>query len=178
MYDPFAGTGSLLYTAMHWGAMGIGSDIDGRQMRGKGASPYSVIRLRTMLIDYTVDDTTDTSGPGVFRAAQQYALRDRLLDCATFDVTAHPWRRGGVLDAIVTDPPCECGNRARMRRPRELIGGGGQMACGLARKGSEDRSSRASRAMSRCSCPMASIFTSACQRPYGAARCIHTDATL
>jgi tRNA (guanine10-N2)-methyltransferase len=49
----------------------------------------------------------DPSGPGVYRAASQYNVRDRLLDCATFDVTLNPWRRGGILDAIVTDPPCE-----------------------------------------------------------------------
>ena len=36
VYDPFAGTGSLLYTCAHWGSYVMGSDIDGRQMRGKG----------------------------------------------------------------------------------------------------------------------------------------------
>jgi len=35
IYDPFAGTGSLLYAVAHWGAYVFGSDIDGRQMRGK-----------------------------------------------------------------------------------------------------------------------------------------------
>lgn len=35
MYDPFAGTGSMLYALAHWGAYVFGSDIDGRQMRGK-----------------------------------------------------------------------------------------------------------------------------------------------
>jgi hypothetical protein len=50
---------------------------------------------------------SDPSGPGVFRAAAQYNVRDQLLDCMTFDVTLNPWRTGGFLDAIVTDPPCE-----------------------------------------------------------------------
>lgn len=36
IYDPFVGTGSLLYSCAHWGAYVLGSDIDGRQMRGKG----------------------------------------------------------------------------------------------------------------------------------------------
>jgi tRNA G10 N-methylase Trm11 len=36
IYDPFVGTGSLLYACAHWGATVIGSDIDGRQIRGKG----------------------------------------------------------------------------------------------------------------------------------------------
>ena len=42
VYDPFAGTGSLLYTCAHWGSMVVGSDIDGRQMRGKGEF-YSIL---------------------------------------------------------------------------------------------------------------------------------------
>ncbi|KAJ1304737.1 hypothetical protein OPQ81_005875 [Rhizoctonia solani] len=65
IYDPFVGTGSMLYTAAHFGALVFGSDIDGRQMRGK--------------------DTT----PGIQKAAAQYG----------------PLRRGGLFDAIVTDPP-------------------------------------------------------------------------
>jgi hypothetical protein len=48
----------------------------------------------------------DKSGPGVFRAATQYGIRDKMLDCLTFDVTRNPWRRGELLDAIITDPPC------------------------------------------------------------------------
>ena len=44
--------------------------------------------------------------PGIIRAALQYGVQDRLLDCLTFDVTRSPIRRGGWVDAIVTDPPC------------------------------------------------------------------------
>ena len=49
MYDPFAGTGSLLYACAHWGAYVMASDIDGRQMRGKGVSgpPLMVIHADT-----------------------------------------------------------------------------------------------------------------------------------
>jgi tRNA (guanine10-N2)-methyltransferase len=36
VYDPFVGTGSMLYTSAHWGAFVVGSDIDGRHIRGKG----------------------------------------------------------------------------------------------------------------------------------------------
>lgn len=86
VYDPFAGTGSLLYTCAHWGSVVVGSDIDGRQMRGKQGKGQE---------------------PGVFRAAEAYGVRDRVLDCLTFDVTRNMWRRGGILDAIITDPPCE-----------------------------------------------------------------------
>ncbi|KAL7418709.1 hypothetical protein Q5752_006392 [Cryptotrichosporon argae] len=85
IYDPFVGTGSLLYAAAHWGAYVIGSDIDGRQMRGKQKGKDVV--------------------PGIIRAAEQYGVADKFLALSTFDVAQHPWRLGGWLDAIVTDPP-------------------------------------------------------------------------
>ncbi|KAK4055764.1 hypothetical protein OIV83_000311 [Microbotryomycetes sp. JL201] len=78
-YDPFAGTGSMLLTAAAFGATVFGSDIDGRQMRGK----------KTSIKD----------------SAKQYGVEDRILDCATFDMTQHPFRTGELFDAIVTDPP-------------------------------------------------------------------------
>lgn len=37
IWDPFVGTGGLGYPVAHFGALFWGSDIDGRQMRGKGA---------------------------------------------------------------------------------------------------------------------------------------------
>jgi tRNA (guanine10-N2)-methyltransferase len=36
VYDPFVGTGSFLLTSAQFGAFTMGSDIDGRQIRGKG----------------------------------------------------------------------------------------------------------------------------------------------
>lgn len=81
IYDPFAGTGSMLYTSAFFGARVWGSDIDGRQMRGK------------------------KGGKSVFDSAAQYGIRDKVLDCCVFDLTQNPWRINGFLDAIVTDPP-------------------------------------------------------------------------
>ncbi|KAJ7593860.1 RNA methylase [Mycena floridula] len=81
MYDPFMGTGSMAYPIAHFGAQVFGSDIDGRQMRGKDSTP------------------------GVFRAAEQYGVTSRILDLCTFDITRNPWRCGDLFDAIVTDPP-------------------------------------------------------------------------
>lgn len=43
------------------------------------------------------------------RSAEQYGVGDKILDCLTFDVTKNPLRRGGWLDAIITDPPCRSG---------------------------------------------------------------------
>ena len=86
IYDPFAGTGSMLYACSMLGAFTFGSDIDGRMLRGK-----------------------DRQGPsGITRSAQQYGLRGRVVDTAVFDMTQSPWRvpfRGevGLFDAIVTD---------------------------------------------------------------------------
>ncbi|THH31329.1 hypothetical protein EUX98_g2848 [Antrodiella citrinella] len=81
IYDPFVGTGSMAYTTAHFGALFFGSDIDGRQMRGKAESP------------------------GIIRAAAQYGVDKRIIDLCTFDVTQNPWRCGEMFDAIVTDPP-------------------------------------------------------------------------
>ncbi|KAF8629167.1 hypothetical protein AX17_005752 [Amanita inopinata Kibby_2008] len=97
IYDPFMGTGSMAYPAAHLGALVFGSDIDGRQMRGKGKSP------------------------GIMRAAKQYGVSSRIVDLCTFDVTQNPWRCGELFDAIVTDPPY--GVRAgakRLGRKKEL----------------------------------------------------------
>ncbi|KZT42496.1 hypothetical protein SISSUDRAFT_1041460 [Sistotremastrum suecicum HHB10207 ss-3] len=82
IYDPFVGTGSTLYTCAQFGSYVCGSDIDGRQMRGKDVTP------------------------GIMRSAAQYGVASLILDLFTFDVTRHPWRSGGIFDAIITDPPC------------------------------------------------------------------------
>ncbi|ELU42696.1 RNA methylase [Rhizoctonia solani AG-1 IA] len=46
---------------------------------------------------------TDTT-PEIRKAATQYGVLPRVLDLCTFDVTQGPLRRGGLFDAIVTDP--------------------------------------------------------------------------
>lgn len=86
MYDPFLGTGSCLYGVAHWGALVMGSDIDARQFRGKAKGKDVV--------------------PGILRSAKQYGVDQRFVGNICFDITQAPWRRGGFLDAIITDPPC------------------------------------------------------------------------
>jgi tRNA (guanine10-N2)-methyltransferase len=78
VYDPFVGTGSFLVTCSHFGAYTLGSDIDGRQIRGKGKS-------------------------SIKSNVAQYDLGDRVLDTLTFDICHNPWRIDNWLDAIVTD---------------------------------------------------------------------------
>lgn len=90
-YDPFMGTGGFPVTAAHFGAVGMGSDIDGRSIRGKGGRDVR----------------------GNFR---QYGLEGLYLDGFISDLTNSPMRgcmgddggegeRGAWLDGIVCDPP-------------------------------------------------------------------------
>lgn len=81
LYDPFSGTGSFLVTASHFGACTLGSDIDGRQIRGK--KPGKSVR-------------------GNFA---QYGLTSKYLDGFTADLTNTPLRSTRFLDGIVSDPP-------------------------------------------------------------------------
>lgn len=106
IYDPFVGTGSLVVAAAALGAYVMGSDIDGRMIRGKGKE--------------VKEDPGCWKETGVLRAARQYGLEGRFLDCLTCDITQHPWRllhpsaasssgagpsRPAFLDAIIADPP-------------------------------------------------------------------------
>ncbi|KAJ1644077.1 hypothetical protein LPJ64_004198 [Coemansia asiatica] len=85
VYDPFVGTGSFLLTCSHFGACSVGSDIDGRQIRGTAGFRRNVDGIRANLA--------------------QYNLGSRVLDTAVFDICRNPWRPGALFDAIVTDPP-------------------------------------------------------------------------
>ncbi|KAJ2907786.1 hypothetical protein GGI21_003538, partial [Coemansia aciculifera] len=86
VYDPFVGTGSFLLTCSHFGAYSMGSDIDGRQIRGTAGFKLGV--------------------DGISANLAQYGLKDRVLDTVVFDICRNPWREGTPLfDAIVTDPP-------------------------------------------------------------------------
>jgi len=78
----------------------VGSDIDGRQMRGKGAGIVVDFKILFSIFSRSLE-----SAPGVLRSATQYGFPERILDLLTFDVTWNPWRCGGLFDAIVTDPP-------------------------------------------------------------------------
>ncbi|KAJ2078855.1 hypothetical protein H4R24_004190 [Coemansia sp. RSA 988] len=94
VYDPFVGTGSFLMTCSHFGASSMGSDIDGRQIRGTAGFRRDV--------------------DGINANLAQYQLQDLVLDMVVFDVCRNPWRDGMLFDAIVTDPPY--GVRAGARR--------------------------------------------------------------
>lgn len=80
-YDPFVGTGSFPIACAHFGALGFGSDIDGRSVRGEGGKK---------------------SLKGNF---EQYGLKNCLGDVFVCDLTNTPVRRARFLDGIVCDPP-------------------------------------------------------------------------
>ncbi|KAJ2149605.1 hypothetical protein IWW43_004177 [Coemansia sp. RSA 1935] len=100
VYDPFVGTGSFLLTCAHFGACTVGSDIDGRQIRGTAGFKRGVDGIRANLAQYNVES--------------------RVIDTAVFDASRNPWRPGPLFDAIVTDPPY--GVRAGAKRQGRVGG--------------------------------------------------------
>ncbi|KAK0672506.1 putative tRNA guanosine-2'-O-methyltransferase TRM11 [Cercophora samala] len=91
-YDPFCGTGSFPIAVAEFGAVALGSDIDGRSIRGDE-------KKRTLKGNF-----------------EQYGLLGRLGGTFTADLTNSPIRktalgtpgdgvRGRVFDGIVCDPP-------------------------------------------------------------------------
>jgi len=81
IFDPFVGTGSFTVSCAHFGAVTIGSDIDGRSIRGVEA------------------------GRNVVSNFQQYGTVNNLLDNFISDLTHTPLRMVRFLDGIVCDPP-------------------------------------------------------------------------
>ena len=59
--------------------------------------------------------------PGIMRAAAQYAVRQRILDLCTFDITRNPWRCGALFDAIITDPPCKLSSHFQRRNEHNIM---------------------------------------------------------
>lgn len=81
LYDPFVGTGSFSVTGAHFGSAALGSDIDGRSIRG--IAPGKDLESNFV----------------------QYNLMHNYLDSFIADLTHTPLRRGQYLDGIICDPP-------------------------------------------------------------------------
>ncbi|KAI9794687.1 MAG: NAD-dependent histone deacetylase sir2 [Piccolia ochrophora] len=79
-YDPFVGTGSFAVACAHFGGFCLGSDIDGRTIRGSG-------------------------GRNVLSNFKQYNLEHSWLDGFIADLTNSPTRERRWLDGILCDPP-------------------------------------------------------------------------
>lgn len=84
-FDPFVGTGSFCVAAAHFGALTMGSDIDGRSFRGK--------------------DRGDGKPMGLTMNFQQYGLESKFMDAFSSDLTHTPLRDFQFLDGIICDPP-------------------------------------------------------------------------
>lgn len=79
-YDPFVGTGSFPVACAHFGALAFGSDIDGRNLRGKGK-----VNFLTNFV--------------------QYDLMQHFGDNFIADLTNTPLRAAKLFDGILCDPP-------------------------------------------------------------------------
>ena len=80
IYDPFMGTGGFGIACAHFGAVTMGSDIDGRSIRGS--------LQRNVVENY-----------------KQYNLSKMHMDDFVADITNTPVRVIRFLDGIVCDPP-------------------------------------------------------------------------
>lgn len=119
VYDPFVGTGSLLCTAAAFGGLVLGSDIDGRQMRGtvgvdnRKENAYSTgvaegmgggrghagknmaMGEETEIGDTGADPSSNSpeqSNRSLVGNLRTYGLEGHLLDALVFDIRQHPWR--------------------------------------------------------------------------------------
>ena len=102
LYDPFVGTGSFLIACAHFGAFTMGSDIDGRAVRGK-------------------------NGLNILTNFKQYNLTDKYLDNFTADLTHSPLHKNRrFLDGIICDPPY--GVREGLKVLGSKDGGGKEIA--------------------------------------------------
>lgn len=109
------GTGSFLVTCSHFGAFTLGSDIDGRQIRGKSAYPPSLKLRKNLLSDLSINDKSlkqkniekvrERSFKSIAKNVQQYDLDAFVLGNIVCDAVHHPWRKVEYFDAIVSDPP-------------------------------------------------------------------------
>lgn len=100
MYDPFAGTGSFLVAGGHYGAVVLGSDIDGRMIRGKGS--------QTIKANF-----------------KKYGESLQFLDVLTMDFTHNAIRNDLMVDTILCDPPYGIRESIKVlgaRNPEKFIG--------------------------------------------------------
>ena len=80
-YDPFVGTGSFPIACAHFGALTLGSDIDGRTIRGS------------------------KGGVNITSNFKQYDLDGHWTGGFIADLTNTPVRAARWLDGVVCDPP-------------------------------------------------------------------------
>ncbi|PNS20960.1 hypothetical protein CAC42_5026 [Sphaceloma murrayae] len=124
VYDPFCGTGSFLVAAAEFGAMVVGSDLDGRVVRGRIKETRAVKGRKGMGRGGGAGGAEEMNGKSDGKSKlersvrgnlMQYGLQDRWLDGFVSDLTNSPVRTEAFgprkpgtarwLDAIICDPP-------------------------------------------------------------------------
>ncbi|KAH9159847.1 hypothetical protein EDB89DRAFT_2082906 [Lactarius sanguifluus] len=88
IYDPFIGTSSLAYTTAHFGAFVFGSDIDGRQMRGKGDKTRHIARCDSIWSSTTDFRVVHLKSLAMWRRLRRDHRRSSLLMIAPDGVRA------------------------------------------------------------------------------------------
>lgn len=90
VFDPFAGTGSMLLSAAKFGSYVIGCDIDFLMLHGK--TKPSRISQKVRALDESI-----------VANMQQYGLEHLYLDVFVSDFSNCPFTDAIVFDSIVTD---------------------------------------------------------------------------
>lgn len=90
VFDPFAGTGSMLLSAAKFGSYVIGSDIDFLMLHGK--TKPSRISQKVRALDESI-----------VANMQQYGLEHLYLDVFVSDFSNCPFTDAIIFDSIITD---------------------------------------------------------------------------
>ncbi|PHH68524.1 hypothetical protein CDD80_7445 [Ophiocordyceps camponoti-rufipedis] len=118
-YDPFVGTGSFPIACAHFGAVGWGSDIDGRVIRGTGGCKslkgnFEQYGLTNHVGDFFAADLINTPIKETHRlwdgivCDPPYGVREGLRVLGIRDPTKTPWLvEKGIIQAALPDfvPP-------------------------------------------------------------------------
>jgi len=91
VFDPFAGSGSLLVTAAYFGGYVIGADIDFLLFHGRSKPCRSKVKQRD-------------PDENIRANLKQYGLESKYLDVVLSDFSRPLWNKF-EFDAIITDPP-------------------------------------------------------------------------
>lgn len=116
-YDPFCGTGGFLSTcaALEPGSMIIGSDLDGRMIRGgssKSSTNTHILNRKNKnendsveKLNYSFAKLNKRNAEGVRLNFEHYGNEKQLLGLMTMDFTHNSLRSSLKIDSIICDPP-------------------------------------------------------------------------
>ncbi|XP_053670305.1 tRNA (guanine(10)-N2)-methyltransferase homolog [Anopheles nili] len=92
VFDPFAGSGSLLVAAAKFGAYVVGTDIDYMVVHGKSKPTR-------------VNQKVRAEDESILANLQQYGCGGLFVDVLVADFSRSIWTKNIILDSIITDPP-------------------------------------------------------------------------